>query len=467
MRRAGSTYGIFIAVLLWVNTLPVWSETKPANVWATVQFNKQSVEVGEPLMVTITVYTSTWFTAPPKFSEIQVPEAMMVDYQQRTGAITKTIGNKSYPAIEKRFVVYPFRVGENSLPSLSIVTESPPEGDYKGKRKVIKSPERTFTVKPPPGGIDTKNWITSYRLSLTERWDKPMDQLKQGDVRERLISIRAEGALAALIPPLEFTEGSFGHVYSKAADLTNVQNQTSFTGTRTESWTYLMESEGSHIIPGIEVSWFDPVSGKLELAKIEDKEISIAENPNLDFLLSMQDSLQSMLETGEVEEKEPFEWMGLNWWQLTVIVLILVMIIYILIRLVPQILTSVKERRIASQESEEWYFEKLLKVRDEGPEVVMQALVSWYDRFREDRYGAELETFVCASGDPELRLCLSQLEGIVYAGADSRGWSGKEITDHLRKARKKITKEQAPRSMETLKPLNPEDEEPVQCMKRE
>ena len=69
--------------------------------------------VGEPLVVTITVYTSTWFTSPPVFGEIQVPKALMARLEQRTGSLRKTIGKKTYPAIEQKFVVYPIQIGEN------------------------------------------------------------------------------------------------------------------------------------------------------------------------------------------------------------------------------------------------------------------------------------------------------------------------------------------------------------------
>jgi hypothetical protein len=468
VKKAGSIYAILLAVLLWMTALPLMAETKATNIWASVQFNKRSVVVGEPLLVTITVYTSTWFTAPPEFSEIQVAEAMMVDYQQRTGSMRKTIGLKSYPAIEKKFVVYPFRVGLNSLPALTIVVESPPEGDYKGKRRVIKSPERTFTVEAPPNGTDRQNWLSAYSVRLTEHWDRPLDWLKQGDVLERQLSIRAYGALAALIPPLEPEEGSFGNVYSKAADLNNVQNESSFTGTRTEHWTYLMEKEGKHIIPGIEVSWYDPGSGQMEYARIAERELSIAENPNMEFLISMQDSLQSMLDTGaEPAEKEPFEWMGLIWWQLSVLVLTIIVLIYILARLILRMASLAKDRRVTSLESEEWYFEKLLKAKGEEPRVLMRALLNWYDRYRGDRYGPVLGDFVCASGDNELRQSLSELEGIVYAGADPAGWSGSAFTNRLRELRKKEVRAQGPRPMEKLEPLNPEDEMPVPCAQRE
>ncbi|MEN8201588.1 MAG: BatD family protein [Bacteroidota bacterium] len=453
-----------MAVLLFPAAFMARAETTPANIWASVQFNKRSVVVGEPLIVTVTVYTSTWFTAPPEFSEIQVPEAMMVDYQQRTGAKQKTIGNKSYPAIEKKFVVYPFRVGENSLPQLTIVVESPPEGDYKGKRRVIKSPERTFTVKPPPEGLNMEKWLTAYNVQLFERWDKPMDQLMQGDVCKRRITIQAYGALAALIPPLELEGGGYGNVYSQPASLNNVQNQASFTGTRIESWTYLMESEGTYTIPGIKVSWYDPGSGKVESVAIEAREISIAENPNLDFLLTMQDSLQALLETGEEIEKEPFEWMGLNWWQLVVAGLSGLIIIYLVIRMIRRIVSSVRRRKVAAIESEEHYFEELVKVSREGdPSKVMKALIGWYDRYRSERFGPGFENFICVAGAADLKNSFAQLERIVFAGEEQDDWNGKSMMELVREARKKVTNRYKPTPELELIELNPGNAETETC----
>lgn len=458
--KAGSTYKILLVVFFWLAALVLRAQNRPANIWASVQFNRSSVAVGEPLLVTITVYTSTWFTAPPEFGEIQVPEAMMLDYQQRTGSLRKTIGNKSYPAIEKKFVVYPFRTGENSLPSLTIVCETPDEGDYKGKRRVIRSPERMFTVLPPAEGVAMENWLTAYQVNLTERWDKPMDQLKQGDVRTRQISITASGAVAALIPPLELNSGSFGNVYSRPASLSNVQNQFSFTGTRIEQWNYLMVEEGQHVIPGVELSWYDPASGWLKIDSIEEREVYISENPNLDFLLSMQDSLQTMLEEDVYpEEKEAFAVLGLNWWQLTLLVLSVVALIIILFRTIRRIFATVRERKNISRETEQWYFSQLVKSASDTPETFMRALVNWFDRYREGRYGPDLGSFVKASGDTGLRHHLTELERILYAGEDAQSWNGIVLADHIRRVRKRANGKTISPSRDKNTALNPVDTE--------
>ena len=87
---------IFLIFLTGVKA-DLLAQKKPASIWASARFNKETVMVGEPLVVTITVYTSTWFTQPPVFQEIQVSGALMVRLQNTVGAKTVTIGNKKYP----------------------------------------------------------------------------------------------------------------------------------------------------------------------------------------------------------------------------------------------------------------------------------------------------------------------------------------------------------------------------------
>lgn len=466
--KVGRISGLTMALaLLWICS-PVFGDNKPANIWASVQFNKGSVVVGEPLLVNITVYTSTWFTSPPKFSEIQVPEAIMVEYEQRTGSMRKTIGNKSYPAIEKKFIVYPLKEGENILPSLTIVTESPAEGDYKGKRRVIKSPQRSFQVTPTPDGVQMDQWLTAYDVILTEHWAKVPEELRQGDVLDRRISIQATGALAALIPPLELAGTGFGNVYPREPVLNNVQNQSSFTGTRTETWTYLMESEGSYTIPGMTVSWYDPVSKKVKSAVIESREITIVANPDMAFLLTMQDSMQAVLETEEGEVQEALQWMGLNWWQLIVAVISLLIVLYLIYSLVRGLITSLRARKAAAIESEERYFEDFVKVSREGsPASVLDALHAWYDRYRKDRYGPVFGDFICATGDPELRIQFMELEGILFGSTDPGTWSGRELAALVARYRKSMSGTSKLNTREKLPLLNPGKEEALTCQKRD
>ena len=138
--------------------------------------------LGEPLVVTITVYTSTWFTEPPIFEEIQVKGALMAKLEARNSATSVTIGRTQYPAIRQKFVVYPNVLGENVLPSFNVTTTCPPEGDYKGRKRTVATKGRTFNVLPPPDNVDTANWLAAYDLTIRESWSRPLENFLTGDV---------------------------------------------------------------------------------------------------------------------------------------------------------------------------------------------------------------------------------------------------------------------------------------------
>ena len=419
------------------------AQKKPASIWAAAYFNKEEVMVGEPLVVTIKVYTSTWFTEPPVFNEIQVAGALMVRLQQRSGASTTTIGNKRYPTIEQRFVVYPTNVGQNSLPSFEVITYCPPEGDYKGIERTVFTKERKFTVLAPPKGIDTSQWLSAYSLDLSETWDKPLDNLKAGDVLERRIRIRAGGALAALIPPVTIRPIDFGSTYPKPPILGNVQNKSSFSGSRTEIITYLMEEEGSFTIPGIEVPWFNLRSKQLEKKLIDPIQIQVASNPDLEFILSQQKALQEALANElpeEPTEDEPFEFLGLNWWQLILVIIAVLAVV----RLLVGWLRRLKDRmRISKEEhldSEAHYFELLKRALERGDhDEMIRQLFFWYDRFRADNYDATLMDFVSKIGDDKLLEVLKDTSVSLY-GSDRKmkiEINQKEISTRLSSARKR------------------------------
>lgn len=432
-----------VALLLTESTL---AQTKPASIWATSRFNKEQVMVGEPLVVTVTVYTSTWFTQPPIFSEIQVRGAVMTKLETNGGAKTVTIGRKQYPAIEQRFVVYPTIVGENTLPAIEIKTTGPPEGGYKGVERTIETKPRTFEVLAPPDGVDTSNWLSAYDIKLTETWDRRLEGLKAGDILERRITIKAQGALAAFIPPIVPDKPEFGTIYPQQAILGNRQGATLFDGTRTEILTYLLEEEGTFTIPQVRFQWFNLRNRELAVDSLGAISLEIAPNPDLEFILSRQKELQEELakETEVVEEaEEPFEFMGLNWWQLLLVIVAGLGLLTILYRWIKQLEFKREQAKIAKLQSEPYLFKELEDAcKGNDTQAAIRALARWYDSYRQGKYGASLYEFaqdkhqgavleellklgVIAYKENRLADSSSQLQALVKALAETRSTLGK------------------------------------------
>lgn len=437
------------------------AQKKAASIWATVSFNKKTVMVGEPMVVTVSVYTSTWFTEPPVFSEIQVKGALMARLQDRTGAKMVSIGKKQYPVISKRYVIYPNIIGENVLPSFDVKVMSPPEGDFKGRERNISTKESKFNVLPPPEGLDISKWLSAYDLSISESWDRPLTNLKAGDILERRIVIKAVGALAAAIPPVEIEDMNFGSTYPKTPLLINRQNANSFTGSRTDIITYLIEKDGTFTIPEISVSWYHLRNQKIQTKSIASQELIVAPNPDLEFILSRQKALQDELakeEIIEITKKEPFEFMGLNWWQLTIAVLTLISIlrlVYFGFRKLQFQRSINRKQKLLSEEHFYLLFKEACK--SENKRDTLRQLLFWYDRFRTNKYGPEFKDFVLKSGTKDLTEYLTSIEKEMFLDDQIDGAinSKEEFLKEITNARQRSNKEKKSKDSSIWLDLNP------------
>ena len=81
-----------------------------------VSFNKGSVYVGEPIEVSVTVYSSTWFTEGVDPGNIKINGAYTVYF--RSLSTSKKFGNKLYAGVTLFFNVFPYNEENVEFPFL-------------------------------------------------------------------------------------------------------------------------------------------------------------------------------------------------------------------------------------------------------------------------------------------------------------------------------------------------------------
>ena len=441
-------------------TSSLLAQTKPAKIWATATFNKTEVQLGEPLVVTVTVYTSTWFTEPPIFEEIQVKGSLMAKLEQRNSATSVNIGRKQYPAIKQRFVIYPNVIGKNTLPSFKVITNCPPEGDYKGIKREVYSKETTFTVLSPPEDVDPKTYLASYKVTLKDQWDTNFKNLKAGDVLERRITISASGALAAAIPPIQIDSIEFGSTYIKSPILVNRQNRNSFSGVRTEIINYLLEKDGEFSIPPIQMNWFNLRTKAKDSSSLNSVALTVADNPDLSFILSRQKELQQELAESqeEVEEnKLSFELFGLNWWQLLLILLFFLAVLRFLTRWVKKFNLNRRDIKHKHLESESYYFQILKNsLRNGSNQEIIKNIYAWFDRYRGQELGPQVSELLERLNDPDLSELLNKDIAHQYStNTTVKLDSIKKLVKAVESSRLQDSKRRTKSRTQNLKPINP------------
>jgi len=361
----------------------IQGQTIAQSIFAQASANRKEALIGQPVEVSITVYTSTWFTKGLDLGNLQVDGAFTLYF--RPVSTSTTINGKNYSGVKLIYNVFPYS-GENiDFPALDIEVESPAEGDFVGKKHQVKTEGFTIKVNPIPSNFSASSWLVASDLNVSQRWDKPTTQIKVGEVLERTISRNAYGTVGELIPEIIWDSIPGVSLYPRRSSIENNKTKTDISSKRIEKVRYLFEKEGEIILPEIVFTWYNSYQQQLYKRTLAETKIEVLPNPDLGMLASVRDSLSNLQEdpTLALTEKEEFKILGLSPWEFLLAIFVLLIFIYLLIRLIKLILNKLKERRLTYLESEDYYFKKFKReVNGNNENEKVNALYLWLNKLQ-------------------------------------------------------------------------------------
>lgn len=357
------------------------------HVFSEVRVNQSNPYVGQPVEVSLSIYTSTWFTQGVNFGNIKVNGAFTVFF--RSIPSSKKINGKNYAGVTAYYNVFPYDDKDVVFPSLEFTVETPKEGDFKGVPVKVKTTERVIRVKSIPKGIESNTWLVANGLNLSENWLGNEKSVKVGDVLERKVTRKAYGTVAELIPPLIWDSIPGVSNYALRSEVNNEKTKTSIYSVRSEGTRYLFEKEGSVTIPAIEVTWWNPVQRKLFKRTLPAKSFEVLPNPDLGMLESVRDSLQIQIADTDPEPVDEARngIFGLTWKQvvlyglLTIVIIKLILEAYKYVFIRKNLPEQFRKKREIYRQSEPYFFKRFkfsLKGGDTGD--IIEKLYQWIDR---------------------------------------------------------------------------------------
>ncbi|MCM5664110.1 BatD family protein [Galbibacter mesophilus] len=376
MRRAGK----YISFLVLVCILLCSQFGVAQSVWSTVTANKKSVFVGEPVQVTVTVYTSTWFTKGLDLGNIKVEGAFSTYFRPVSTSFQR--GGQNYAGVRLIYHVFPFSDDDIEFPALDIEVETPSPGGYKGIKRTVKSKPVAITVKPIPNTFKASEWLVASSLSVNENWSGNISEVKVGDVLERTITRNAGWTVAELIPPTVWDSVPNVSMYPGRSDVNNSKSKTAISAQRTETIRYLFEEEGEITIPEKVYTWFNPYSKKLFKRTLAERTITVKPNPDLGMLESVRDSLrlqqQQQVAATEDEEKE-LTILGLSPKEFVIALLLCLLALIIVFKMLKWLVHYFTEKRKAYLASEKYYFNHLLSSLSSNEHTIKNNFYRWID----------------------------------------------------------------------------------------
>jgi len=352
------------------------------RIWSNVNLNRTSAYVGQPIQVTIEVYTSTWFTSGIDPGNIKVEGAFTIYFRPVSTSIK--VDGKTYAGVRLIYNVFPHRSGNIIFPSLNLSVESPPEGDYKGVERVLTTDQKPITVKPIPSDFTGDQWLVATGLSVNDRYPQGTTEAKVGDVWSRSITRTAYGTVSELIPPLVWDSIPGISQYPARSQVESHKTKTSIYATRTETMRYLFVEEGDIIIPEKTIYWFHAGREKLYKKTLPAIALKVVPNPDLAMVKSVRDSLNaqttaSTLETAG-EESQPTI-LGMTVKQFLTTVILGLAILWLLFVGIRELVRYLKKRRTEYLYSESYYFKQFQKaIHGSDFKTTVNHLYHWLDQ---------------------------------------------------------------------------------------
>lgn len=425
----------------------------------------------QPYVQSQVVYTVRLYrrvdVAQAELSEPELADAVIEKLGEDSNYNT-VVNGVSYLVTERKYAIFPQKSGVMNIKPLSltaavIVDRQPDFRDFFGSRmtktKRVLSKEITLNVKPAPASFIGKNWLAAEKLELTQEWSGDSQQMKVGEPLTRTLTLQGVGTTVGQLPELSAikTDANF-KAYPDQPVLNEQKLADGITASRQEKIALIPSKAGKHVLPVIEVPWFNTKTQTMEIARIPETTINvvgISENqPDATTLpkplippaqpSTKPETTNPILVNTNTGQQNIWLWaslfLALGW---------LATLIYFLKRRPRKLSTDADESQRHLYEASLKESIKNLKeaCADNDTLAAKNALLAWgKQKFSANNLGA-----IANCCDARLRDEITHLNQILY-GKDNNQWTGKKLMQAFteNKAMEKIASNDDP----VLEPLN-------------
>ncbi len=229
---------------------------------------------GQKGALILEIATDTWFTGGTRIRIPEIPGLVLLQTEQFASNASENRKGQSWVIQRWTLDIYPQREGAFSIPPLELTVEvnGGAAGSLQGE---IQSPGIGFTVNTPFALEQEEFWVASPRFELQQHFDRDLEGLQVGDAFEREVRFEADDVLPMMLPTFSETPQQGLAAYPAPAQLNNAVNRGQARATRIEKISYVVETEGSFVLPAHDFSWWDTGTGKLQLLSLPATEIIV------------------------------------------------------------------------------------------------------------------------------------------------------------------------------------------------
>jgi hypothetical protein len=394
--------------------------------------------VGQPVHLVVEVLVPNYFTGSPDFPEFEIENAIVVLPQERPQNVNEQINGTTYAGIIETYSLYPQQPGDFHLPPAQLTV---PYASNPPKTTVaqVPLPSLTFHADLPAEARNLDYFLPTTQLTMQQKWNVPLKNLRAGDTIERTITVTATKMQAMLIPPLPSTAPDGIRVYQTEPTVSDQKTDRGdfVSGQRIQTTKYFIQKEGDYTLPAVELKWWNLSTKRIVTTTLPAVHFDAAANPDLVTELPPEP------EAAPVTQPQPVNpWIKYKRWIEIALAsaISLFLLIWLCRKYLPRLRNYIETERERKQHTEATYFRNLIQScqRNNAPESYAW-LLKWINRIRAN---GSVDDFVKESNNPELNAEINLLGSALFAASPQQNsWKGTSLATHLKEFReaRKIT----------------------------
>lgn len=254
----------------------------------------ENIVPNQRVKLTLEVATDTWFTDGTRIGIPEIPGLVILQTEQFASNASETHDGQTWVIQRWTLDVFPQRAGDFTIADLPLRVQvnNGEGGDAAGE---VRSPVVQFSVDVPENLATAERWVASPGFTVTQSFDRSLDDLAVGDAFEQQVRFEASDVLAMMLPTYEVERQPGLAAYPAPPVLDNSNNRGQSLATRTTRISYLVEQPGEYRLGAREYLWWNTASGDLELLSLPETRIDVAGTPLADGSGSSNDKQRLVL----------------------------------------------------------------------------------------------------------------------------------------------------------------------------
>jgi BatD DUF11 like domain len=254
------------------------------EIFLEVKATPEQPYVQSQVLYTVRLYRRV-DVAQAELSEPELADAVIEKLGEDSNYNT-VVNGVSYLVTERKYAIFPQKSGSMNIKPLSltaaiIVDRQADFRDFFGSRttktKRVLSKEITLNVKPAPPSFTGKNWLAAEKLELTQEWSGDTQQMKVGEPLTRTLTLRGIGTTVGQLPELNIVKTDVNlKAYPDQPVLNEQKLPDGISASRQEKIALIPSTTGKHVLPALEIPWFNTKTQKMEIAHIPETTLNVA-----------------------------------------------------------------------------------------------------------------------------------------------------------------------------------------------